>query len=247
MTSGRIVEGAVKSPVVKPRALRPRDAASLIILDCSGARPAVLMGRRHHKAVFLPGTYVFPGGRVEREDRFADLAAGLTARDLALLHVADARPPSEARAQGFAIAALRESFEEAGVLIGGGAIPSTATWRSRLQNGFKPDLSALRFFARAITPPGRPRRYDTRLFVVDAGAVTAWHPVTDGELEDVRFVALDRVGEHPLPSITKLVLTDLEAWIDRGLQKRETPEVPFYRTVRGRSVRGNLAEPTGSA
>jgi len=57
--------------------LRPRDSATLILIDCSGSVPKVLLGRRHERHRFLPGKFVFPGGRVEIKDRLmptADLA-----------------------------------------------------------------------------------------------------------------------------------------------------------------------------
>jgi hypothetical protein len=82
-----------------------------------------------------------------------------------------------------------------------------------LDTGYAPDLSGLRYFARAITPPGRPRRFDTRFFVLDAAHVansSAPAKVTQ-ELLDPCWVALDETTELQLPDITKDILARLKA------------------------------------
>ncbi|MGY4371402.1 8-oxo-dGTP pyrophosphatase MutT (NUDIX family) [Bradyrhizobium sp. LB1.3] len=58
---------------------RPRDAATLILVDRSGAVPKVLVGKRHDKVVFMPGKFVFPGGRVDKDDYRVPCAAPITA------------------------------------------------------------------------------------------------------------------------------------------------------------------------
>src|SRR5262252_5568929 len=113
------------NPGPKPRALRPRDAATLIIVDMASGEPRVLLGRRRADMVFMPGRYVFPGGRVERADRQIAVEHDLKAGDLKKLMLWMKGTPSEARARALALAAVRETFEEAGLLIGrplGGAV-----------------------------------------------------------------------------------------------------------------------------
>src|SRR5262249_61901383 len=89
--------------------------------------------------------------------------------------------PSVARARALALAAVRETCEEAGLLIGtplgAGALPKAANWRAFFATGYRPALGRLTFFARAITPPGRPRRFDSRFFSVDSEAI-AHRPTT---------------------------------------------------------------------
>ena len=102
----------------KARALRPRDAATLIIVDSSSGEPRVLLGRRRLDMVFMPGRYVFPGGRVDPADKQIDVEEDLRPRDLEKLMVAMKGTPSQARARALALAAVRETFEEAGLLIG---------------------------------------------------------------------------------------------------------------------------------
>src|SRR6202049_3639375 len=97
--------------------LRPKDAATIILIDRSGAEPKVLLGRRHHGHKFMPGKYVFPGGRVEPADRRMSAATPLDARVAARLMV-EVRNPSPRKSCGFALAAIRETFEETGLVLG---------------------------------------------------------------------------------------------------------------------------------
>ena len=59
---------------------RPRDAATLILIDRTATKPKVLVGRRHDNVVFMPGKYVFPGGRVDKADNRVPVAAPITIR-----------------------------------------------------------------------------------------------------------------------------------------------------------------------
>ena len=102
----------------------PRDASTLILLDRSGAEPKVLMGKRHDRHVFMPGAYVFPGGRVDAIDRKMPVAAALDPRAEQKL-MAHIKRPSAAKAHALALAAIRETFEETGLLLGAKA----RTWQ----------------------------------------------------------------------------------------------------------------------
>src|SRR3954447_11556202 len=98
--------------------LRPRDAATLILVDTNRPEPAVLMGRRGLNHVFMPGKYVFPGGRVEAADRTIESADEPAPAELAKLQLEVKGTPSPARARALPLAAIRETYEETGVLIG---------------------------------------------------------------------------------------------------------------------------------
>src|SRR5262245_56140250 len=197
----------------KARALRPRDAATLIIVDDATGEPRVLLGRRRSDMVFMPGRYVFPGGRLEAADRLIASADELRPGELKKLLVAMKGPVSAARARGLALAAIRETYEEAGLIIGApltaARLPTPPVWRGFLAHGFVPALARLTFFARAITPPGRPRRYDTRFFCVPAAAVAHKVPVADGELSELEWHSLAHARSLELPNITRVVLEDL--------------------------------------
>jgi 8-oxo-dGTP pyrophosphatase MutT (NUDIX family) len=231
-------EGAVKAP-------RPRDAATLIIVEGAGRDARVLMGKRHAGHRFMPGKYVFPGGGVEPEDRRMSAAGALDPHVEAKLNARVHRPsPSFARA--IALAAIRETFEETGLAIGVSDYgpPDKAppgVWARFAATGVYPALDDIDFLARAITPPGRPKRFDARFLVIDAryiagrveGVVHA-----EAELVDLVWTPLDKARELDLPNITRLALDDLAAALDGGLDRRRTR--PFYREVRGKRFREDL-------
>src|SRR6185295_8188721 len=86
--------------------------------DNASGEPRVLLGRRRLDMVFMPGRYVFPGGRVDPADRQIPVEEDLAPRDLEKLMVAMKGTRSVVRARSLALAAVRETFEEAGLLIG---------------------------------------------------------------------------------------------------------------------------------
>tara|TARA_Y100000815_G_scaffold2504_2_gene2285 strand:- start:5088 stop:5822 length:735 start_codon:yes stop_codon:yes gene_type:complete len=222
---------------------RPRDAATLILLDQSGTVPRLLMGRRSEQLAFMPGMYVFPGGRTERSD--------LTAPRTGVLHRGDAerlirgmgRTGTPRRAEALIMSAIRETQEETGLLIGkaGAAQSSTRSpaWRTFLDRGILPNLSAIRFVARAITPPGRVRRFDTRFFVADAGHVANPDELIANpaeELDEVRWVGLDALESIRMPTITEAILDLLaERLREDPALDRDLP-VPFIRAENRRYV-----------
>jgi 8-oxo-dGTP pyrophosphatase MutT (NUDIX family) len=219
------------------KVLRPRDAATLIIVDTASGEPRVLLGRRREDLVFMPGRYVFPGGRVDRSDRQVAVEHDLAPGNIENLMVAMKGSRSPARARALALAAVRETFEEAGLLIGAPSVPSppprARAWQKFFSLGFRPALAQLTFFARAITPPGRPRRYDTRFFCVAAEAIVHRVAVADGELSDLEWHTIEQARGLDLPNITRVVLEDLGERIAAGaLQKCDVP-VPFYHRRNG--------------
>jgi 8-oxo-dGTP pyrophosphatase MutT (NUDIX family) len=222
----------------KARALRPRDAATLIIVDDTSGEARVLLGRRRADMVFMPGRYVFPGGRVDPADRqLAGLADDLAPTELERLMVAMKGKPSQARARGLALAAIRETFEEAGLLIGTPLTPGLTSkvrgWSDFFAQGFQPALGRLTFLARAITPPGRPRRYDTRFFCVPAGAIAHRIAVADGELSDLEWHSIAQARSLELPNITRVVLEDLGERLAAGAARMRAIPVPFYHRHNG--------------
>jgi 8-oxo-dGTP pyrophosphatase MutT (NUDIX family) len=229
--------------------LKPRDAATLIVLDRSAAETKVLMGKRRMDLAFMPGKYVFPGGRVDRADHFAISAQDLRATEIAKLLVDMKGAKSSSRARALALAALREAFEEAGLVIGAKAaapLESTASskvsWAEFYATGFQPTLQDLVFFARAITPPGRPRRFDTRFFCVDATAVMEQRAINDGELSGLDWMSLDAARALDIPNITRVVLEDLGEQLADGTLGNGTRPVPFYYQRNGTFYR-DLIEP----
>lgn len=207
-------------------AVRPKDAATLILVRRGPAGDNVLMGRRAAGHDFMPSKWVFPGGRVERADHAAPFAADLAARDLARLS------PIPSRARAFALAAVRETFEETGLLVArpAAARPGAGPWRAFRQQGALPDLSGLRYVARAVTPAGLPKRFDARFFLASADRLLSPDPLPDcGEFDQIAWAPLDRIDDYDLPDITRLILTEARA----ALADPDRP-VPLIRTLRGR-------------
>jgi 8-oxo-dGTP pyrophosphatase MutT (NUDIX family) len=221
------------------RARRPKDAATLILIDRSGPTPKVLLGKRHHGHVFMPGKFVFPGGRVEAQDRRVPIAGALDPAIEAKLmrHV---QRPSRDKARALAVAAIREVFEETGLLLGRKVDGATDAHAANggdpfAAAGVRPDLSELHLVARAVTPPGRPRRFDTRFFAADAELIV--HRVDgivgpDAELVELTWLPVAAARELDIPPVTKRVLGELEARVAAGFG-HELP-VPFYRVLHRR-------------
>lgn len=227
---------------VKPRSARPRDAATLVIIDRSGSAPRILMGRRRADLAFMPNKFVFPGGRVDARDGLAPSVDELPTLQLDKLMLAMLGRGSQRRARALAMAAVRETLEETGIVIGSFAV--------RLDGAqtFHPQLSGLDYFARAITPPGRSRRYDTRFFCADARAISAQGHACDDELSGLDWFTLEGVRALDLPSITRMIVDDVAVLLDRG-PGLTSDSVPFYHQRFGTQRRDQLVAPThcGSA
>lgn len=171
------------------------------------------MGRRSRASRFMPGVYVFPGGRVERADAVPSgfdetLAPSPEGTDLA----------TKNRLVRFARTALRETFEETGLLVGDPLGPEaghvgpdgparTEVWRAFARAGLAPAFSALALVARAVTPTASPIRFHTRFFRADGDAATG-ELGGDGELEDLHWVRAEDTGHLPMSTVTALVLEE---------------------------------------
>ena len=221
--------------------IRPRDAATLILIDRSGNKPKVLVGKRHDKVVFMPGKYVFPGGRVEKSDNRIPVAAPIPGElEANLLKGSPKTAPSRARA--LAIAAIREACEETGLCLGC-KVDKPATldgaWKPFADAGLLPDPSGLFLIARAITPPGRVRRYDTRFFAADASAIAhRIEGVIHAEAELVELIWVE-IGSEPLadaPGMTRNVLGELDRRLATGPLRHDAP-VPFFHFYGGKMHR----------
>ncbi|MDP3649179.1 MAG: NUDIX hydrolase [Tabrizicola sp.] len=198
-----------------------RAAATIILTRQTQDGPAVLMGQRGAGAAFMPTKYVFPGGAVDPEDHAAP-ATGMLARQCAE-RLAMLCNPDAPRPEALVRAALREMEEETGLRLAptpGAPTPGAPTPAA-------PTPAALRFVFRAITPPGRPRRFDARFFLMDA---TALGPGADdfarasGELSHLHWIGLGPARRLDLPFITEVVLAEVDAL----LGGHEQPGVPFF-------------------
>jgi 8-oxo-dGTP pyrophosphatase MutT (NUDIX family) len=202
----------LKHPVKKKVTTRPRDAATLILVRFDGPDPRILMGQRHEAHAFMPNKFVFPGGRFETTDGRLPVANEGVPVTLQKLMLRTGSKPSRNRARGLLVATIRETYEETGLLVGRSSISK------------EPDLTGLIYFARAITPPGRSRRFDSRFFVADADTVSNLddpHPLETAELLSLKWVTFADAQELNLPSITRDILRLLQPF----LEQRRLPPV----------------------
>ena len=237
------MDASEKSQTAARKVLKPRDAATLIIVDRSAGEPRVLMGRRRMDQVFMPGKFVFPGGSVDKDDRLVESADELRAGEVAKLLLDMKGVPSAARARALALAAVRETFEESGIVLGASSEGHPATvvegWQAFFGLGYRPRLASLTFFARAITPPGRPRRFDTRFFCVAAEHISVRVAPTTDELSGVEWFTREETRALDLPPITHVILEELADRLRDGSFDDPSVPVPYYHS-RGGTFRRDL-------
>jgi len=224
-----VSEPARARPAVRPKIVRSRDAASLILLRGEGRGLELLAGRRPGHARFMPGVWVFPGGAIDPGDRTPwRVESG-----------GEGLPPRLVRC---ARAALRETWEEAGVLVGrrdpagpGGA-PGFAPPRltsieaAYAEQGIAASLDVLSYVGRAITPTPVFRRFNTRFFLADDSAVFG-DPATSDELEDVGWHPIGRRPLAPFRDVTQFMLARAMA-LRAGTAPPEAPLLCMVRNQR---------------
>jgi 8-oxo-dGTP pyrophosphatase MutT (NUDIX family) len=190
---------------------RIRPAATMVLLR-RGAVPAVLMGQRGAEAAFMPSKFVFPGGAIDAGDH----AEGHLSDDCAARLTLWSHGPAP---EAIAGAALRELAEETGLRL-------------------RP-AAPLQFIFRAITPPGRSRRFDARFLLADAGDVlgdATDFSGADQELGHLHWVPLAEARGLDLPFITEVVLAEVGALAQGRLQQGvpffdNSGEVPTFRRI----------------
>jgi 8-oxo-dGTP pyrophosphatase MutT (NUDIX family) len=188
----------------------------------------------------MPGKFVFPGGRTDPADSRIAAANELHAGEVMKL-TGSLRPVSAVRARAIAMSAIRETYEEAGLLIGthGTFATRASGWQGFVEHNVQPSLERLRLVARAITPPGRVRRFDTRFLAAWRSDVAVALP--DGgptnELEELVWLPLGEAKEGDIPNITRTILGELETRLAADPDLRPGGTVPFYRMLHNRFQR----------
>ncbi len=226
------------APVKPPRI---RDAATMIIVRQAAAGPTVLMGERSSGHVFFPHHYVFPGGRVDRADSYVKPASDLRQDVLERLTQAC----TERRARALALAAVRETYEEAGLIIGKPhPLPQRPPkgWEDFFATGNAPCLENLSFIYRAVTPPGRPRRFNARFFVIDAEHVQGEMDRADqgdGELLKLKWFSFEDALGLKIRPITAAAIKEIGARIARGDLHDPNRPVPWVKSVGKQRVSGH--------
>ena len=228
------------------KAVKPHDAATLIIVQ-QAKDPRILLGKRSIRHKFMPGKFVFPGGRLDYVDQRIKVPSELSETVLTRLRRETRSSVSDAKLRGLALAAIRETFEETGLVVGRSSPYAVRTrnhsWSQYFSHGVVPPLEDMDFIARAITPPYRTRRFDTRFFMVrdstihsDPSQVSS----ASGELLDLHWLTLDEARQTDLPAITRMVIDVVEERLKIPKLKQQAAPAPFVRNAQSRWLTSNL-------
>ena len=215
---------------------RPKDASTIIIYRNMGMRTEILMGERSARHSFMPNTYVFPGGRVDAGDSRIIPAQDLREDVMVRLCRGGCSP---ARARAIAIAAVRETFEETGLRIAASydrpRRSKLAVWNEFGTVTCGPDLSKLDYIARAVTPPMRKKRFNTRFFIYDGNAIEGELGGSD-ELLDMKWVTLSEARDLEIPAITEYILGEVETHLKNPPKPAAQHPVRLFKMVNGKRV-----------
>ena len=223
-----------------------RNASTVIVIRDRHENHRILMGQRGAKAVFMPNKFVFPGGALDLGDAHIALASALP--DTCYNRLAE--DADAALAHALAVAGIRELWEETGLILGQkgewqGTPPED--WVTFAQRGYIPHAAPMQFVFRALTPPGRPRRFDARFFLVDAEDIATDLDDFDAacdELSHLQWIKLSDARSFDMPFITEVVLAEVEA---RAKELGPPASVPFFKNndeeslflrLRGRPMTG---------
>lgn len=210
------------------RAVRPKTAATIVLTHGPRNNPHILMGQRSSKHDFMPSVYVFPGGRVDRADSYADHVGSLTPRNARILEAAFT--PRKARA--VVLAAIRETYEETSLLLSQEATThknvNHPSWDAFRKAGLKADISDIDVFGRAVTPPHRHKRFDAWFFHKHLGTEPRPKITDSAELLNVGWFTFEQIKALELQRATKMMIGVLEDYLRH---KRPPPDI-FYSYAR---------------
>ncbi|MDB2434741.1 NUDIX hydrolase [Luminiphilus sp.] len=228
--------------VAHEKAVRPKDASTLIIVK-PGREHRILLGKRSMEHKFMPGKFVFPGGKLDYIDQRLKVHRKLQDAVMIRLRKQVQKRVSDAKLTGLALAAIRETFEETGLVIGHPSAMKVRTkhegWAAYLKRGVIPPLDQMDFIARAVTPPYRSRRFDTRFFMIyddliqgDSGDLTD----TSGELLDLHWLTLGEARDTDLPAITRVVIDLVEERTRAPREKQMFQPSPYVRFSKSKHI-----------
>jgi 8-oxo-dGTP pyrophosphatase MutT (NUDIX family) len=200
------------------RATRPRNAAALILWRDTPAGPEMLMGRRHAKSRFMPNVLVFPGGAVDRADHRATPLTPLPEATRAALE----RHAAPSLAHAIAVAAVRELFEETGLILG-----------EPRGTGIAADLGCIDYLCRAVTPAFSPIRFNAR-FLMAPGERVHGEIAGSGELDGLGWHTRDAAHAATLAPITALVMGEFLAWHGMAPAARPSRALALFRGLGGK-------------
>ncbi len=134
--------------------------------------------------------------------------------------------------RALALAAVRETFEETGLVVGrrakAGETSVEPGWKAFYGMGFAPELSRLVMMARAVTPKASPKRFDARFFLVSADAIVHRVDERDHEFGDLVWATFEEARALELHSMTRAIVDDVEdLWAVAESERARRP-VPYY-------------------
>ena len=221
-------------PTAMSGRIRPRHAASLILLKPDGGDGLVLMGKRPSASAFIPDAFVFPGGKLDPADRGIHSPYPLSQQTLGAMR--GAASGEDGLSEALAYAAIRETYEETGLLVGCSGSFSGAeegTWQALHELGLTPHASGLKLLARAITPSLSPVRYHARFFVAEANQ-TVGEAKSSDELLEVAWYPIPEALGLPMIDVTETILESAQAYLRSGsLARGEAPSTTTFVRYRG--------------
>ncbi|MCH1568395.1 MAG: NUDIX hydrolase [Alphaproteobacteria bacterium] len=226
----------------RAKAVRPREAATLIVVR-QDKQPKILMGKRAASHKFMPNKFVFPGGRLDLIDQRVNVPKGLSAPVMKRLRKDIRKDVSDNKLRGLALAAIRETYEETGLIIGRKSTKKLTTgdkvWQSYFDHGVEPPLDKMDFIARAVTPTYRTRRFDTRFFMVYDEFIHSdpeEMAKASGELLDLHWLTLPAARKLDLPAITRSVIDMVETRMTHERKAQLKKPAPYVRFINGKSL-----------
>ena len=204
-----------------------KNAATVILLRGSQKNPEVLMGQRGKNASFMPNKFVFPGGALDPGDSEIDFNGDIPTKCIEKLRL----KADPSLAEPLIAAGIRELWEETGLILGYksktkmDSIPKN--WKDFFALGYQPSADNIEFVFRAITPPGRTRRFDARFFLLSSDNIKGDlddFSKASGELRHLQWIELNSTQNLDLPFITEIVLSEVLS----KLKGNRNNGIPFY-------------------
>lgn len=206
----------------------PRDAASLLLIDDRETPYRFLMGRRHSNVQAFPDVYVFPGGALQPSDYEVANGYELDKKCKALLQMNVEGDHSRKISSALGVAALRETFEETGYLINSANSDVSQKNHPYEKINLHEAFENLVFLSRALTPPGIPKRFDTRFFVAPRSLFGGAQENADGELVDIKWVTYSEALSLKLHPMTRVILEDLNDYMSECASFSQPTSCAFY-------------------
>ena len=204
-----------------------KNAATVILLRGSQKNPEVLMGQRGKNASFMPNKFVFPGGALDPGDSEIDFNGDIPTKCIEKLRL----KADPSLAKPLIAAGIRELWEETGLILGSksktkmDSIPKN--WKDFFALGYQPSADNIEFVFRAITPPGRTRRFDARFFLLSSDNIKGDlddFSKASGELNHLQWIELNSTQNLDLPFITEIVLSEVLSKLKGNCNNG----IPFY-------------------